>query len=132
MKYAISQIRKFVKPYHFEYDIDFAKLESIRQDVIRFNTCNVKGTLEEPRQEHYVVTLQIVADLVMECAVSLEEVPYHLEFTQKVIFGYEEDDDYLIQGETLDIDQAVRTEIILNLPFRVIKEGYEDLFEKDE
>jgi uncharacterized metal-binding protein YceD (DUF177 family) len=131
MKYAISQIRKFIKPYHFEYDIEQDKLVSIRQDVIRFDKCHITGTLEEPRQEHYVVTLCINADLIMQCAVSLEEVPYHLEFSEKVIFGYEEDDDYLIQGETLDIDEAVRTETILNLPYRVVKEGYEDLFEKD-
>ena len=63
MKYAISQIRKFIKPYHFEYDIDLTKLDAIREDVIRFNNCHIIGTLEEPRQEHFVITLEIVADL---------------------------------------------------------------------
>ena len=130
MKYAISQIRKFIKPYHFEYSPELEIFAGLRDDIIRFNSCFVEGILENPNEDRYVISLKVVADLMMQCAVSLEEVPYRLEFEEKLFIGYDIDqDDYVIEKETIDLDQIVKNEILLHLPYRIVKEGFEDVFD---
>ena len=129
MKYAVNQIRKFVKPYRFEYDFDLMNSLVNKDDLLGVEKCHIVGTINEPNNDRYLINLDFDLVLVMQCAISLEEVIYPLHFNQDVVFSFdEEDDNYLIEKETLDIDKAVLSEIVLNLPYRVIKEGYEDTF----
>jgi len=133
MKLAVSQIRKSKGVFSFEVDFDLAK-EIKRIDLLGVNRCYIVGHITEPQRDYFLVKLHFDIELVMACAVSLEEVIYPLEFSQEVIYSYEEDEDsdnYLIERDTLDLDQAFITEIVLNLPYRVVKEGYEDQFEED-
>ena len=41
-------------------------------------------------------------------------------------------DDYPIIKDTINLDDAVLSEIVLNIPFKVVKEGYEDEFSDED
>jgi len=135
MKWAVAQIRKFKKPYEFEYDFDLKSALNGNLDVRDVKKCHIKGILTEPMTDNFDVSLNFDLELVMQCAVSLEDVPVCLEFDSLVRFTYEEDessDCYVIEKETVNVDEAVMSEIVINIPYRVVKEGYEDLFDTDE
>ena len=134
MKFAVSQIRKYKDGFPFETDFDITK-EIQRVDLIGQNKCHIKGLIFEPKRDFFLVRLSFDLELVMACAVSLEEVIVSLQFDQDVTYTYDPDpegDDYEIVRDTLDLDQAFITEIVLNLPYRVVKEGYEDYFPEEE
>ena len=65
----------------------------------------------------------------MVCSVSLLDVNVPLNFDTQIRFSYSIDDssdDYLITKDTINLDEAVLSEIVLNLPLKVVKEGYEN------
>ena len=126
MKLAISQIKKRL-PFEFEYDYDLMSNLVNKPDIIACNNCHITGVIYESQEDRFLVRLSVKIDLIGLCAISLEEVPFHLEFKEDIYFSYEEDsEDYLIERETLNIDEAVLSEIVLNLPYRFLKDEYLD------
>lgn len=72
----------------------------------------------------------IKADLVLECAYTLEEVDYKVNFHDELDFcfikdGYQEEDENLIyiEGSTLDLDNYILGLIITEIPMKVVKKG---------
>ena len=131
MKWAVAQLRKLKKPYSFEYDFDLMNALTNSGDVLECHACHIDGIMREYGVDEYQFDLHIELDLVMQCAVSLEPVDVSLDFDTTVRYSYDDDDssdNYLILKETVDLDEAVLSEIILNIPYRVVKEGYEDLY----
>ena len=131
MKWAVAQLKKLKKPYAFEYNFDLMSALTNSGDIIACNSWHVEGVMHEYQIDDYQFDLVINAELIMQCAVSLEEVLVPLKFETSVRFTYDDDDssdNYLIDKETVDLDEAVLSEIILNVPYRVVKEGYENLF----
>ena len=131
MKWAVAQLKKLKKPYAFEYNFDLMSALTNSGDIIACNSCHGEGVMHEYQIDDYQFDLVINAELIMQCAVSLEEVLVPLKFETSVRFTYDDDDssdNYLIDKETVDLDEAVLSEIILNVPYRVVKEGYENLF----
>ena len=131
MKWAVAQLKKLKKPYAFEYDFDLMSALTNSGDIISCDSCHVKGVMHEYQTDDYQFDLIINAELIMQCAVSLEAVLVPLNFETSVRFTYDDDDssdDYLIEKDTVNLDDAVLSEIILNVPLRVVKEGYENLF----
>ena len=132
MKLAISQIRKKL-PFNFSYDFDLMANLVNKPDLLACKKCLVEGVIFEQSNERFLVRMSFDLDLVFQCAISLEEVPYQLQFDQDVYFSYDDsDDDYPIERETLNIDLAVLSEIVINLPYRVVKEEYEDTLPTEE
>jgi uncharacterized protein len=127
MKFAVNQIEKFAKPYHFAYDFDLYNALVNKNDILAVKKCHVEGDIREPRHQEFLVSLDIDLELIMQCAVSLEEVFYPMHIVTDVVFSYDEVDDYyLIDKNTVNIDDAVLTEVLINLPLRVVKEEYQD------
>ena len=71
----------------------------------------------------------------MVCSVSLLDVLVPLQFDTQIRFSNSIDDssdDYLITKDTINLDEALLSEIVLNLPLKVVKEGYENEFMEEE
>ena len=131
MKWAIPQLRKLSKPFNFEYDFDLLSELVNKNDVLDVLKCHITGTCYEVAYDEYLFDLDIDAMLKMVCSVSLQDVMVPLMFQTQVRFSYEIDessDDYQITKDTVNLDEAVLSEIVLNIPFKVVKEGFEDLY----
>ena len=57
------------------------------------------------------------------CAYTLEEIPYQYQIKETVELAGNEDDEFEIINETIDIDQILITLIVSNVPMKVIKKG---------
>lgn len=135
MKWAIPQLRKLAKPFSFEYDYDLMNELVNKDDILDVLKCHIKGSCYEVSYDEYLFDLDIDAELKMVCSVSLLDVLVPLKFKTQVRFSYtidESSDDYLIVKDTINLDDAVLSEIVLNIPFKVVKEGYEDEFSDEE
>lgn len=135
MKWAIPQLRKLAKPFNFEYDFDLMSELTNTNDVIDVKKCKVSGCCYETNYDEYLFDLNIDSLLVMVCSVSLEDVLVPLNFNTQVRFSYSTDDssdDYLITKNTINLDEAVLSEIVLNIPYKVVKEGFENEFMEEE
>ena len=135
MKWAIPQLRKLAKPFSFEYDFDLMSELVNKDDILDVLKCHIKGTCYEVSYDEYLFDLDIDAELKMVCSVSLLDVLVPVEFNTQVRFSRTIDDssdDYPIIKETINLDEAVLSEIVLNIPFKVVKEGYEDEFSEFE
>ena len=135
MKWAIPQLRKLAKPFTFEYDYDLLNELVVKDDIKDVKKCHVSGVCYEVSYDEYLFDLNIDAELIMECSVSLLPVLVPLSFNTQVRFSYSIDDssdDYLITKDTINLDDAVLSEIVLNIPLKVVKEGYENEFMEEE
>ena len=135
MKWAIPQLRKLAKPFSFEYDYDLFNELVVKEDIKGVNKCHIKGECYEVSYDEYLFNLNIDIELVMVCSVSLLDVLVPLNFDTQIRFSYSIDDssdDYLITKDTINLDEAALSEIVLNLPLKVVKEGYENEFMEEE
>ena len=135
MKWAIPQLRKLAKPFSFEYDFDLFNELQVKNDIKTVNKCHVNGVCYEVSYDEYLFNLSIDIELVMVCSVSLLDVVVPLQFDTKIRFTNSIDDssdDYLITKDTINLDEALLSEIVLNLPLKVVKEGYENEFMEEE
>ena len=131
MKWAIPQLRKLTKPFEFEYDFDLMNELVNKDDILDVLKCHIKGNCYEVSYDEYLFDLDIDTELKMVCSVSLLDVLVPLKFKTQVRFSYlidDSSDDYPIIKDTINLDEAVLSEIVLNIPFKVVKEGYEDEF----
>ena len=135
MKWAIPQLRKLAKPFVFEYDYDLYNELVVKEDIKDVIKCHIKGECYEVSYDEYLFNLNIDIELVMVCSVSLLDVLVPLKFDTQIRFSYSIDDssdDYLITKDTINLDEAVLSEIVLNLPLKVVKEGYENEYMEEE
>ena len=135
MKWAIPQLRKLAKPFSFEYDFDLFNELQVKNDIKEVKKCHVQGVCYEVSYDEYLFNLSIDIELVMVCSVSLLDVIVPLEIDTQVRYSYSIDDssdDYLITKDTINLDEALLSEIVLNLPLKVVKEGYENEFMEEE
>ena len=135
MKWAIPQLRKLAKPFSFEYDFDLFNELQVKNDIKAVNKCHVNGVCYEVSYDEYLFNLNIDIELVMVCSVSLLDVIVPLNFDAQIRYSYSIDDssdDYLITKDTINLDEALLSEIVLNLPLKVVKEGYENEFMEEE
>lgn len=135
MKWALAQLRKLEKQFTFDYEYDLMANLVSHSDILDVKKCHISGTCNFIGYDEYLFNLSFDIELLMQCAVSLEPVNVPLNFRSEVRFSYCDDDstdDYLIEKDTIDLDKAVLSEIVLNIPYRVVKPGYEDMFASDE
>ena len=57
------------------------------------------------------------------CAYTLEEIPYQYNIKESVELAGNEDDEFEIINETIDIDEILITLIVSNIPMKVVKKG---------
>ena len=123
MRFSLQQLRKFSKPYSFKDDVSLDELIGF-EGILKILNLDIEGLLNEVDYNTFTIDFHLKCDLVLECAVSLEEVLYPLDINFKEVFSLEEDDEtFKIEQNTLDTKEALITNILVNKPVKVYKEG---------
>ena len=107
----------------------------VKNDIKEVKKCHVNGVCHEVGYDEYLFDLNVELELVMVCSVSLLDVLVPITFDTQIRFTNSIDDssdDYLITKDTINLDEALLSEIVLNLPLKVVKEGYENEFMEEE
>lgn len=89
---------------------------------------NVKGHGRLDMKNHQLyVDFQIKGQMILPCAISLEDIDYPFEIESSAIFAFykphEEEDVIEAKGNTVDLTPVIFQEIMLDVPMRVVKDG---------
>lgn len=123
MRFTLAQLRKFTMPYAFSDDVDLKSLIGF-ESILDITNLKIEGVINRVDNETYEITFKLVCDLVLECAITLKPVPYHIDTEFKEIFATDESDEaFKIDGQTLDTQEAIITNLLINKPVNVYAEG---------
>lgn len=125
MKWTLGQLAKMNKPIEVNYELDLSEFLDKMPDVKAISMVKVMGNGYELGFDEYVFSLDVKCELVMTCAISLEEVKYPLEFHTDEIFKTENNDgdDINLVTNVVDLDEVILSNIIMRIPMKVVKEG---------
>jgi uncharacterized metal-binding protein YceD (DUF177 family) len=142
LKWTIHELIKKAKNeeiLHFSLDLNHYINEK-HEDLERIEETKVLGkyTYFEDR-ELFIFELNIKSKLIMLCSLTLKEVEVNLDFDTEINFSteYVDDDTHIIEGITIELDQYVFSEILIEKPMKVyaknaLNEYHEDIFEATE
>ena len=138
MRFTLAQLNKLQLPYEFIDDVDLKDDLIGLEGILDIKSLNVKGKIKSEFNGIYKIGFDLQCVLVLECAISLKPVGYEIETSFDEEFSLNENDDcFLINGQTLDTKEAVITNLLINKPVRVISDGEsfddeDDHFEDEE
>ena len=85
-----------------------------------------QGRLDMKNRQLYV-DFNVKGQMILPCAVSLEDVNYPFDIESTVIFAFykpQEDEELIeVKRDTVDLTPVVFQEIMMEVPMRVVKEG---------
>lgn len=115
----IGQTRKLID----DIEVDLSK-SPFYAKVFKCSPIHVEATLFE-NGDFLSIDLKVSADLVLECAVSLEEVPYKLSFNDSIEISDNKDDVdmYYFNKNMFSIDDIIIALVSLNIPSAITKKG---------
>lgn len=142
MKWTIQELIKNSKTNtDLSFDLELRKyITEKHEDFVDISTTHVEGFYGYYENEGlFIFNLNIKTVLTMLCSLTLEEIPVDLEFNSQLNFSKKplDDNTHLIEGITIDIDQCIFSEILIEKPMNVYaskaRENYhEDIHEMDE
>ncbi len=132
MRLTLAQLRKLPMPYHCHECLNLKEQLEHFEDIISVSDAVIDYEIKERGIDAYLVQFHFEIDLILECAVTLKEVPYHIAADAEELFTTDESDEeaFMISNQTLDTTEAVVTNILIQKPMKVVAEGVE--FENDE
>ncbi len=84
------------------------------------------GRLDMKNRQLYV-DFQVEGQMILPCAVSLEDVDYPFDIHSSVVFDFykpQDDEDVIeVKHDTVELTPVVFQEIMLDVPMRVVKKG---------
>ncbi len=125
LKWSLAQLGKFNhKEFIFEDIYDFHDyIESI-DDILDISLVNVSGKGINVSEDRYVFNLHITCMLTLECARTLDPVPFPIDINVEEVYDRIDDREFrLIDKQTIDLTDAIWENIYLEKPMRVFKEG---------
>lgn len=133
MKWSLQQLQKYSsKPLSFDDVIDFQHYAKDVSDIIEIKPVHVTGEITVIKYGTYKIRYNVDALLILECALTLEPVEYHFEKEYVEVFSTDPtEEDFLIEKNTIDLDNAVWSNIIIDKPLVVTRDdAYEILKER--
>lgn len=106
----------------FHEDIDFSSYQGDPYHVRSIKSCHMDLSVLN-YDELIVLSFSLKGEVMTTCAYTLEEIPYQYQIKETVELAGNEDDEFEIINETIDIDQILITLIVSNIPMKVIKKG---------
>ncbi len=122
MKFTLAQLTKLPMPYKIAEELDLSLELNGFEDIISIGKTLVEYEIKPRGTDTYLFNFHIKADLVMQCAISLQEVPIHIDTLAEEIYTTDNhlEDAFIIEGQTLDTKEAVLTNILVNKPMKVV------------
>ena len=142
MKWTIHELIKRSKTntdLEFTLDLNGYITEEI-EDLEKISITEVEGFYDVIKEENlFIFDLNIKTQLTMLCSLSLKEVTVDLDFNAVINFSTTpvDDDTHKIEGITVDIDQYIFSEILIEKPMKAydpeaLANYKEDIHEMDE
>ncbi len=130
MKWTTMQLNRFVnQELVFDGVLDLAEKAEIDADIVRMNDVNVSGRMNIV-DGNYLFDISIQTIIYLECAITLEEVPFEIDESFTEIFSTDPiADEVLIEGITIDLSNVIWLSILTVKPMRIVKEGIDSPFE---
>jgi uncharacterized protein len=132
MKWTIHElIKKQATNNKFKAVIDFNN-DIEGTDILKISPVEVSGDYEVFDSSEFIFYIDIKCTLTLECAITLKEVPYEIDLQVEEVFSLDEDEESnTIEGITIDLLPIIWSNIILEMPMRVVSENAYDNFELD-
>lgn len=137
MRYTLAQLRKMKFPYTEENEYDFSEELNGFEDIVSSNKAKVFEKIRNIGSDSFEVVLDIDVSLIVQCSVTLEEIPYQIKTIKTVYYTFDKEivssDDYIIiDGQTLDTREEILSEILIEKPMKFVKDGVEYDSEEEE
>ncbi|MCR5422900.1 MAG: YceD family protein [Bacilli bacterium] len=128
LKWSLAQLKKYNnKEFEFADDFDFHDYISTIDDILDISIAHVSGSGRNIYDDRYLFNLHIECTLTLECARTLEPVPFPVSLDVEEIYDTVDDGEArLIDKQTIDLYDCVWENIYLEKPMRVFKEGTEE------
>lgn len=134
MKWSIQQLRKIQTfPYYFETKLDLTDYYSSIEDIIKMDPVIVSGNIYRINDDTYRFVYQFSVNMELQCALTLDSVPYLMEKSYDETYSLLENDEYyLIEKNTINLTEMVWTNILIEKPINVtLPNAYEILKERN-
>lgn len=143
MKWSLQQLQKLYKPsnvFEVEYDfsdyLDELKNTGSETDILSILEAKAIISITKLSMDTFKFDYHIEASLLIACALTLEPVPLKLDFnvseTYSTNLDEEDEEIFPIEGNTIDTKIIVWSNILLNIPIRVVRDdAYEILKERN-
>ena len=126
MKWTLAELKELDKPILIDSVLDFSEEIKDLSDVKAISPVHVKGTGFPMEDDEYVFSLDISSELTMECAITLKDVKYPLNFHTDEVFAKtneDKEDINLISNGEIDLVPVIYSCIVINKPMRVVSDG---------
>lgn len=132
MKWTIQELKKHHRTSNqFAYTLDCTRyLSADFPDLVDISLVSVKGKFSWiDLEEKFLFDLDISCRITMLCAITLDPVDVDLDFHTLLEFAQTITDDhtFLIDGVTINLDPHVFSEILIEMPMKVIGPNAESL-----
>lgn len=140
MKWSLQQLQKITKfPYIFKLESNFKNfLNEIKDtgaetDILDVLSVDCEISINKIDYQTFKFDYQINAKLLLECALTLEPVEYSMNLQISETYSKNpEEDMYSFEGNSIDTELAVWSNIVINIPIRVVRDdAYEILKERN-
>lgn len=140
MKWSLQQLQKINNfPYKFKLESNFKKfLDEIKEegsetDILDVLSVECNVSISKIDYQTFKFDYDITANLLLECALTLEPVDYLMNLSVSEIYSKDPDDEmFSFEGNSIDLELAVWSNIVINIPIRVVRDdAYEILKERN-
>lgn len=137
MKFSVQQLQKInPSPLKVSEQIDYRDfLDGLTSsDILDIALVDVDISISKLDMNTFQFDYVIHADLGLACALTLERVPYVMDLNISETYSTlpDSDDVYPIEGNTIDTKEIVWSQILMNIPIRVVRDdAYEILKQRN-
>ena len=136
LKWTIHElIKKAKQENNLDFTLDLNRYITEKQeDLVEISEVKISGFYDYFENENlFIFDLHIKTDLTMLCSLTLEEVSVPLDFNTEINFSteYIDDDTHVIEGITIEIDQYIFSEILIEKPMKVYAEHAHEEYHED-
>lgn len=142
LKWTIHELIKKSKSENtLDFTLDLRRfITEDLKDLVDISETSVIGDyVYDDVEDIFDFQLHIKTRLTMLCALTLKEVPVDLDFDTHLSFSMEyiDDDTHVLEGITLELDQYIFSEILVEKPMKVYSKGaleeyHEDIHQMNE
>ena len=110
------------KTINYQEDVDLSYYRGDQYHVRSIKSCHMNLSITN-YDNLICLSFDISGTIFTTCAYTLEEIPYDYHIKDNIELNYQEDDDFVITDNQIDIDEMLITLIVSNIPFKIIKKG---------
>ena len=139
MKLSLQQLQKIMTfPHLLSLELDLKKYLKGSQEgvcdteIIDVLKTNVEIQIYKIDYVTFRFVYHIITTVVVPCALTLEEVNYPMDFEVEETYSDNIDDDndyYPFENNSIDIDSIVWSNIVINVPIRVVRDDAYEILE---